>query len=51
MPVQRSYDADLGEHRWPVMFCNLQQRLRRDLPFFGVVLCLGQLGDVERGGA
>jgi hypothetical protein len=48
MPVQRSHHADPGEHRWPVMFCNQQQRLHRSLPFFGVVFCIGQFGDVER---
>jgi hypothetical protein len=25
-----------------------KKRVHRGLPFFGVVLCLGQLGDVER---
>jgi len=31
------------------MFCNEQMRLHCGLPFFGIVFCLGQLGDVERG--
>ena len=31
------------------MFRNQQQRLHRCLPFFGIVLCLRQFGDVERG--
>jgi hypothetical protein len=31
------------------MFRNQQQRLHRCLPFFGVVFCFGELGDVERG--
>jgi hypothetical protein len=31
------------------MFYDQQQRLHRGLPFVGVVLCLGQFGDLERG--
>jgi hypothetical protein len=33
------------------MFRNQQERLHRGLPFFGIVLCLRQLGDVLRGEA
>jgi len=32
-----------------VKFGNQRKRLHRGLPFFGIVFCLGQLGDVERG--
>jgi hypothetical protein len=39
----------MSEHRWPVMFGDVQSHLRRGLPFVGVVLCLGLFGDVERG--
>ncbi|WP_363331180.1 hypothetical protein [Bradyrhizobium sp.] len=49
MPMQRSHHSDPGEHRWPVMFRDQYQRLHRGLPFIGIVFCLGQLGDVERG--
>ena len=49
MPAKRSHHSDAGEHRRPVMLGNQQQRLHRDLPFFGIVFCLGQLGDVEGG--
>jgi hypothetical protein len=31
------------------MFGNQQERQHRGLPFFGIVFCLRQLGDVERG--
>jgi hypothetical protein len=47
--VQRPHNADARKHRWPVTFCNQQQRPHRCLPFFGVVFCLGQFRDVERG--
>jgi hypothetical protein len=47
--VQRSHHTDTSEHRWPVMFRDLQQNLRCGLPLFGIVLCLGQFGDVLRG--
>lgn len=33
----------------PILFCNEQQRVHGGLPFFGIVFCLRQLGDVERG--
>jgi hypothetical protein len=36
--VQRSHEADLGEHRWPVVLGDQQQRLHRGLPFVGVML-------------
>ncbi len=49
MPMERSHDADPGEHRRAVMFCNQQQRLHRGLPFFGIVFCLGQFSDVMCG--
>jgi hypothetical protein len=49
LPVQCPRDADARKHRWPVMFYDQQQRLHRGLPFVGVVLCLGQFGDLERG--
>ena len=41
-----AHDADASEHRRPVMFGDEQQGLHRVLPFVGVVLCLGQFGDV-----
>jgi hypothetical protein len=44
--VQRSHHTYPGEHRWPVMLRNQQERLHRGLPFFGIVVCLGELGDV-----
>jgi hypothetical protein len=44
--VQRPHDADAREHRWPVMFGDQQPRLHGGLPLVGVVLCLGQFGDV-----
>jgi hypothetical protein len=47
--VQRSHDADVREHRWPAMLCNQKQSLHRGLPFVGIVFCLWQLSDVERG--
>jgi hypothetical protein len=31
------------------MFRNQQERRHCGLPFFGIVFCLGQFGDVERG--
>jgi hypothetical protein len=37
------------ELRWPVMFGDAQQCLHRGLPFPGIVLCPGQLGNVLRG--
>ena len=33
----------------PVMVRDLQQNPHCSLPFFGIVLCLGQFGDVVRG--
>ena len=47
--IQCPHHAYPGQHRWPVMFGNQQQRLHRGLPFFGIVFCLGQFGDVKRG--
>jgi len=49
VPVQCCHDADPRELRWPVIFYNQQQRFHRCLPFFGIVLCLGQFGDVGTG--
>jgi len=46
---RQQHHADPREHRWPVMLGNQYQRLHRGLPFVGIVLGLGQLGDVERG--
>jgi len=40
--MEPSHDADPGEHRRAVMFCNQQQRLHRGLPLFGVVFRLGK---------
>jgi hypothetical protein len=47
--VQRSHDADPGEHRGPAALGDQQQRLHRGLPFVSVVFGLGQFRDVERG--
>jgi hypothetical protein len=47
--VQRPHDANPGEHHWPAKLHNQQQRFHRCLPFFGVVFCLRQLGDVGAG--
>jgi len=49
MTVQGSHDTYPSEHRRAVMFRNQQERHHRGLPFFGIVLCLRQFGDVERG--
>lgn len=49
VPVDRSHDADAREQRWPVLFCDQQQRFQRGLPFVGIVFGLGQLGDVRGG--
>jgi hypothetical protein len=46
--VQRPDHANSRKHCWPVMFGNQYQRFHRGLPFVGVVLCLPQLGDVQR---
>ena len=46
---QRPHDTDAREHRRAVTFGNEQQRLHRYLPFFGIVFCLGQPGDVLPG--
>jgi hypothetical protein len=48
-PVQRPHDSDARKHRWPVKFRNQQKSLHRGLPCFGIVICLRQFGDVERG--
>ncbi|MDE5452540.1 hypothetical protein GWE18_06575 [Bradyrhizobium sp. CSA112] len=45
-PVQCFHDADPGKHRWPIVFRYQQQRLHRGLPFFFIVLCVRQLGNV-----
>ena len=47
--IQRSHHTYSGEHRWPVMFCNEEERLHRGLPSVGVVLGLRQFRDIERG--
>jgi hypothetical protein len=47
--VQCSHDANSRKHRWPVMFCNEEERRHRGLPCFGIVLYLGQFSDEERG--
>jgi hypothetical protein len=49
MTVQGSHDTYPREHRRAVIFRNKQERQHRGLPFLGIVLCLRQLGDVERG--
>jgi hypothetical protein len=49
MSLLRPHHADPGEHRWPVVLCNQEKRLHRGLPFVGIVFCLGQFGDEERG--
>jgi hypothetical protein len=49
VPVDRSHDTYPREHRRPVTFCNQHQRCHCSLPFFGIVLCLRQFRDVERG--
>jgi hypothetical protein len=41
--IQRSHHTYSGEHRWPVMFCNEEERLHRGLSFFGIVFSHGQL--------
>jgi hypothetical protein len=46
--VQGSHHAYPGEHHWPIMFCDQQKSLHRGLPFFGIVFCLGKLGDALR---
>jgi hypothetical protein len=47
--VQGSHHAYPREHRRAVMFRNQQERRHRSLPFFGIVFCLRQFRDVERG--
>ena len=37
VPVDRFHDADAREQRWPVLFCDQQQRFHRGLPFIGIV--------------
>jgi hypothetical protein len=49
MSLLRPHHADPGEHRWPVVLCNQEKRLHHGLPFVGIVFCLGQFGDEERG--
>ena len=49
VPIERLHDADAREQRWPVKFCDQQQRFRRGLPFVGIVSGLGQFGDVLGG--
>ena len=46
MTVQCPHDADPGEHRRATKLHNQQQGFHRGLPFRGIVLGLGQLGDV-----
>jgi hypothetical protein len=46
--VQCSHHANSREHRWPIMFSNQHESCHCSLPFFGIVFCLRQLGDVER---
>ena len=41
VPVDRFHDADAREQRWPVLFCDQQQRFHRGLPFVGIVFGLG----------
>ena len=47
--VQRPHDTDACKHRWPVKFCDQQQRFHRGLPFIGIVFRFWQFGDVLGG--
>ena len=49
VPIQRLHDADARKHRWPVKFCDQQQRFDRGLPFIGIVFRFRQFGDVSGG--
>jgi hypothetical protein len=44
-----AHDTDAREQRWPVLFCDQQQRFQRGLKFVGIVFGLGQFGDVRGG--
>ena len=46
VPVQGAHDADAREHRGAIILGNEDKRLHSVLPFPGVVLGLGKLGDV-----
>jgi hypothetical protein len=47
--VQRSHDADPRQHRRAAFRRDQDQGLHRRLPLRHLVLCFGQLRDVERG--
>ena len=49
VPVDRSHDTDAREQRWPVLFCDQQQRFHRGLPFVGIVFRFRQFSDVQGG--